>query len=345
MGRYFAQFHNVLYPHISVRNKKKIPNTYNDIFSWTIPADEEVTDRPDGNTVYYSGPQVTRWTTGAEELPASILMQAANNPDVAAETYAAAFYDLLYKELKLSGQSIEMLDSDMKRFLDIFPISFFDIDSEPEKGKSYYPASYALVTALIYDRVQKDGSSGKDRLIAPDLYMALSDTFSKCKKDNIRFSSPFILDILFREEYSLFQFALDLVAVGLGKKWREKVQKYLKDAPHKPFSKENLGEHELIFLAKILAIRESLTYRYGYKSGSAKFETICCVLPFCRNSRTITELWAEITDHGVDQVLWDKIIEFSYQQLCTSSAPPILLITEELRERIMIEIQKERVKS
>lgn len=346
MGRYFVQFHNVLNPHISVRNGN-ITNVYNDIFSWTIPANEQITDRPDGNEEYYSSQQITHWTTGKDELLVSILVQASNNPDMAVETYAATFYNLLYDKLKLSGQSIEMLDSDMKRFLSIFPITFFDIEGEPEKDRRYYPASYALVTALIYDRVHKDAKSGKDRLIDPELYMALSDTFSTCKKNNIRFASPFILDILFMDEFSILHFALELVADGLGRKWKQKVQEYVKGTSHKSFIKENFGEHELIFLAKILAIKENHTNknRSGYQSGVANFETICRVFPFCRKSRTITGLWAEITDHGVDQALWDKIVEYSHRQFGVSTAPPILLITEVVRKKVMVELQRKRIKS
>lgn len=341
MGRYFAQFHNVLYPHISIRNGKKIPDIYNEVFSWTIPANEQITDRPDGNAVYYSGPQVTRWTTGAEELPLSILMQAVNNPDMAVETYAAIFYNLLYNQLNLSGQSIEMLDSDMKLFLSAFPISFFDVDDEPEKENSYYPASHALVTALIYDRVLRDGRSGKNRLIDAQSYKLLSDTFSMCKKNNIKFSSPFILEILFRGKYSILRFALELVADGLGRKWNEKVQDYIKNAMQKPFIDENLGEHEVIFLTKISAVKENYIFGYTNEICEAHLSDICLVFPFCRNSGTITELWADITDHEVNQDLWEEIILYSRWYLSKSNSPSTVTITEEDRKSIIQSLQME----
>lgn len=337
MGIYFSRFHDELFPHVSIRGGKTIPEIYNDLFYWTVPEGKRSDDCSGNKELYYSGPQVTRWTTGREELPSSILTQTANNPDVAVDTYAEVFHRLLYKSLGLSGNSIEMMDSDMKRFLNAFLITFFDVNGEPETKNMYYPASYALVTAIIYDRVKKDGSRGKERLIAPELYMPLQYTLSECRKKNLRFSSPFILDIMFREDYSLLRFSLDIVADGLGEKWSKKIQDNVKNGPHKSFIETTLGEHEIIFLAKLLALKEH--YSNPFSHSSATSGTLCRALPFCQNSRTITELWSEIISHGINQALWNQIVIFSDSYFCQSTAPQVLAVTAREREQIMMHIQ------
>lgn len=318
MGRYFSQFHNALYPHVSVRKGKTIPELYNEIFSWTIPADKQLADCSGNKTLYYSGPPVTRWTTGKEELPSAILMQAANNLDMAVDTYAVVFLYLLRKELQLSGQSIEMLDSDMRQLLDTFPISFFKITGETETASRYYPASYGLVTALIYDRISYDGTSNKNRMIEPGICMAFSDVLEACQKNNVIFSTPFILNVLFQEEYPLLRYALERVSGGLGKKWYTKVRQYVEAETHRPYAGMRLGEHEIIFMAKAIAAKGH--YLDPLRSASATEETVCRALPFCRKSRTAAEMWAEICGCGVDQEQWDEIIESSGKELRITTA-------------------------
>ena len=319
MGNYFSQFHNILYPHISVRRGKTIPDIYNEIFSWTIPADKQLVDCSGNKTPYYSGPQVTRWTTNKEELPLAILLQAANNPDKAVDTYAAIFRDIMRKELQLSGQSIEMLDSDMEQFLNAFPITFFDMTGEVETDKRYYPPSYALVTALIYDRICNDGRSKKNRLVETEICMAFLDVLEACQKNNIIFSTPFLLNVLFQENYLLLQHSLDKVSNGLSKKWHAKVQEYVEMETHRPYAEMRLGDQEIIFFAELLAIQDH--YLDPHCPASATEDTICRSLPLCRKSKTATEMWAEIVRYGVDQDEWNEIVRRSRVELCLTTAP------------------------
>ena len=305
MGNYFSQFHDALYPHIERKGLKNAA-VYSNLFSWTIPSDWPDKDSSDPKKTYYSGSQVAHWIAGKEELPISVLHQASNNIDVAADTYSAAFYDLIYKQLKLSGQSVEMLDSDMKNFLNAFPISFFSLNNELETATNYYPAGYALVTALVYDRIIKDGNQ-KNSLIESGLYMAIQDALENCQEKNMAFSAPWLLDILFRPEYPLLCKALNKVKDGLGTDWAEKIHQYVRNEKHEPFSGEHQSIQEVIFLAKVIAASDH--HLTAQAPAVATEKTICCALPLCRKSKTISKMWHEIKSNNVEQEKWREIVE------------------------------------
>lgn len=325
MGKYFEQFHYVLLPHLSIRKGMPICCIYSELFSWTIP-----TGKIDEDTPYYSAPQVARWTGNKEELPTAILLQAVNNKDSAADTYAAVFYDLLYKRLNLSGQSIEILDSDMERFLRSFPILFFPLDSNAEGDRRYYPASYALVTALIYDRIISDGISKRERLIKSDLHMSLTDSIETCRKRNVIFSTPVLLNVLFQEGNSLLLKSINAVHDGLGEKWSANIQNYMKAENHRPFVETRLGKQEIMILAKLLAAKDHDLCPHC--PAVATEETICRAFPLCRESKTIRDIWLEISSHDVTPERWDEIVKTCKADFCMTTDHEKLEISTNRKE-------------
>lgn len=167
MGFYFSKFHETLHPHIpSVKNGSN-EFIYNQLFAWTFPND--------GDEHSFSGPQISRWIRNKEEIPSRIRQQAMISMEDALDNYAGCFYDIFcLGKLTISGQALEMMHDAMDQFQKEFPIAVCPHVDE-KKDKRIFPASIALVTALIYDDLAYDGVSNANRHIETGLYMALLD--------------------------------------------------------------------------------------------------------------------------------------------------------------------------
>lgn len=159
-----------------------------------------------------------------------------------------------------------------------------------------------------------------------DFRNAIDDLLRDClhlkiehAKQCIIFSTPFLLNVLFQEEYPILRRSLDKVSIGLGEKSCTKVREYIEMEAHRPYREAHLGDQEIIFWAELLAVQDH--HHNPHCSASTTEGMICHTLPLCRKSRTATEMWIEITSWDE----WDQIVLRSREEICFTTDPGLNL--------------------
>lgn len=301
MSKYFSEFYRLVFPYLTGYN---VEDFYGQVFSW-YQGDSASGDKPLDKSL------LERWARGERDVPRKILIQALNEPNIAAGQYDTSFFDLDEKIRKASMESYVMLSNSLKTFMASLPITVsFDDDC-------------LLLTKVFVTSLVCDGILGEERLIEAGLRSAIKKKIAACKKDNYMFSTMYILEILLKSPNRLLGHMLELCpsiksedgeAVSLKTKWVQKVSEYVEKEKHKEYLTTALEDINLLQQAKLLA------YSTQSKSRVAGELEICKAIVRCddASSTAIRSLKADLGEMA-DPAKWDALADECYEKMYRTS--------------------------
>ena len=285
MEKNFSLFHKNLTPYVTQISNERF---YSAIFSWAY----------DGESTNLDKGQVARWISGKIELPSRILDQAMNDVDEAAAQYSMALQRLLNDQDNISNaasqDAFDMAQQTMQRFLLSYPC----LPDLGAQSKKYDSITIALVTALIYDGLERN-----NEWIEPGLLNLIEDRRNHCASENIAFRTIHVLGVLLSEPYELLGTMLDHIEQGLAEKWKQYTLQYDKNTEHHRYKEINLNDIELLQCAGILS--HSKKHEKPRHSHLAGEQDLCRAIMRCKQSATIERFKQDC--HIISMDKWDTL--------------------------------------